>query len=135
MVVHAVGDAGLVDQGTAVAGSPVETVGPGPVRAAPAMVGYQRRKNLSQPGVVARMPEITPFGPGQNVGAAAVGIKGIEAVTACFGVKLAADETILMLVGVKVVEHPHKIKEAPTVKTILAHEGHIPHKEVAVMGG
>ena len=71
-----------------------------------------------------------PFRPGEDIWAGAVGVKGVEQIVTIFGVDLATNEAIAMLLGVEILQRTHEVERPPAVETKLGYEGAVPHEEV-----
>jgi hypothetical protein len=78
------------------------------------MEGQQGPEYIREAAVIPGQAIITPFSPGQDIGAGAVGIVGIETFVAG-RINFTADKAIVMLPGLKVIQAVNHLKDAPGV--------------------
>ena len=125
-------DAGQVVHAGPPPAGPVGTVLPGAVEFPPLRIGHEGREHAMEPVDVAELPVVQQFRPGKEVRARAHGIVPFEAVGSV-GPDLAADETVLVLLRIEVVQGALEREEPVAVAGEKHHEGIVPHEDVAVV--
>ena len=125
-------NAGLVVHAGSPAAAPVGTVLPGAVQLPPLGIGHQGGEHAVQAVNVSELLVIEEFGPGEKVGAGAYGVVPFKAVRPV-GPDFPADEAVLVLLGVEVVQGALEGEETVSVSGEHHHEGVVPHENVAVV--
>ena len=125
-------DAGhVVHTGTPAAG-PVGSVLPSAVELPPLGICHKRWEHLMEPVDIPELLVIQQFCPRQKIGASGSGIVALEAVGA-IRTDLPADETILVLLGVEIIQRPLEREETVPLTGKHHHERIIPHEYIPVV--
>ena len=115
------------------AAGPVSPVLPGAVELPPLGVGDQCGENPMQAVDIAELLVIQQLSPRQKIGSGRGRVIALETIGAV-SPDLTADETVLVLLGVEVIQRPLEREETVTVTGEHHHERIVPHEYVPVVG-
>ena len=125
-------DAGHIVHSRSPAAAPIGSIRPGAVQFPPLGIRHQGREHPVQAVYVSKLLIVKQFCPGKQVGARGNRIVALEAVRAV-GPNLPADETVLVLLGIEVIQRSLEREEAIAVAGKQHHKTVVPHEDIAVV--
>jgi hypothetical protein len=99
------------------------------------MIADQHGEHLSQALHIAALLIVQPFRPCEDVRAGAARVERLKHAPAAVGIDLPADETIIVLFGIEVIQRADEAELPPCITPKQCHKATIPQERIGVERG